>query len=52
MASVRAAEGERGQGGTEMTETSHVMVCPQDSVIVLDGEGVDSVKGLEIMEVR
>jgi hypothetical protein len=35
-----------------MTETSNVMACPRDSVIVFDGEGVDSVKGLEMMEVR
>ena len=27
------------------------MICPYDSVLVFDGEGADSVQGLEIMGV-
>lgn len=34
-----------------MSETSFVVVFPFDSVIVIDGEGVDSVQGLEVMKV-
>ena len=35
-----------------MDKTSFVMICPFDCVIVGDSEGVDSVQGLEMMEVR
>lgn len=35
-----------------MGETSFVIVRPSNGVIVSNSEGVDSVKGLEVMEVR
>ena len=42
----------RSQGGIEMDKIGSVMLCPSEGVIVLDGEGVDPVKGLEVMQVR
>jgi hypothetical protein len=35
-----------------MDEESFVMVSPYDGVVGLDSDGVDSVKGLEVVEVR
>jgi hypothetical protein len=45
-------ERERGQNGIEMSETRFEMGCPLEGVVLVDGEGVDSVKGLEVVEVR
>lgn len=46
----RTPERERGQGGVEMDKIGLVMPCPLDSVKVVNGEGVDFVKGPEVME--
>lgn len=48
----RAVERERSQGWVKMEEASFVVVRPRDNVVLLDGEGVNSVKGLEVSEVR
>ena len=34
-----------------MGETGSVMVCPPVGDVILDGEGVDLVQGLKVMEV-
>lgn len=47
-----AAERERGKSGVEMAETRGVMLLPRGGIVMLNGEGVYSVKGMEVVEVR